>query len=288
MTVAEKSGWPQAPESLPRPVIDSHTHLDVHDRSLHGDIAPDAEDLLSRAAEVGVPKVVQIGCDVESAEWSVPFARNHPQVAVGVALHPNDAARMGVRSGQAALEAAWARIEQLARDDVVRAVGETGLDYYRTPQPEGRALQHESFRWHIDLAKRLDKTLVIHDRDSHDDVISVLLDEGAPDRVVFHCFSGDAAMACVCAEHGWFMSFAGVITFGSAEKLREALRVAPDDLVLVETDAPYLTPKPHRGRVNATYLMPWTVRRMAQERGAELAEMCDRLVANTHRAFGDW
>ena len=288
MTVAEKSGWPEVPEALPRPVIDSHTHLDVHDRSLHGDTAPDAEDLLHQAAEVGVPKVVQIGCDVESAEWSVPFAKDHPQVAVGVALHPNDAARIGVRGGRAALEAAWARIEQLGRDDVVKAVGETGLDYYRTPQPEGQAFQHESFRWHIDLAKRLDKTLVIHDRDSHDDVIAVLLDEGAPDRVVFHCFSGDAAMARVCADHGWFMSFAGVITFGTAEDLREALRVVPDELVLVETDAPYLTPKPHRGRVNATYLMPWTVRRMAQERGSEVAEMCDRLVANTHQAFGDW
>ena len=288
MTVVEKSGWPPAPEALPAPVIDSHTHLDVHDRSLHGDTAPDAKDLLRQAAEVGVTKVVQIGCDVESAEWSVPFAHDHPQVAVGVALHPNDAARMGVRGGRAALEAAWTRIEQLAHDPVVKAVGETGLDYYRTPQVEGQAFQHESFRWHIDLAKRLDKTLVIHDRESHDDVISVLLSEGAPDRVVFHCFSGDAAMARVCAEHGWFMSFAGVITFGSAEGLREALRVVPDDLVLVETDAPYLTPKPHRGRVNATYLMPWTVRRMAEERGTELVVMCEQLVANTHRAFGDW
>lgn len=286
--MADKTGWPEVPEALPRPVIDSHTHLDVHDRSLHGDTAPDAEDLLRRAAEVGVPKVVQIGCDVESAEWSVSFAKDHPQVAVGVALHPNDAARMGLRGGRAALEEAWTRIEQLAQHPVVKAVGETGLDYYRTPQPEGRAFQHESFRRHIDIAKRLDKALVIHDRESHDDVISVLRDEGAPDRVVFHCFSGDAAMARECAEHGWFMSFAGVVTFGSAEELREALRVVPDDLVLVETDAPYLTPKPHRGRVNATYLMPWTVRAMAQERGSEVDVLCDRLVANTHRAFGDW
>jgi TatD DNase family protein len=209
-------------------------------------------------------------------------------VAVGVALHPNDAARIGVRQGKGALEAAWDRIDELARDSVVRAVGETGLDYFRTPEPEGQAMQHESFRWHIDLAKKLDKTLVIHDRDSHDDVISVLLDQGAPERVVFHCFSGDAEMAKVCAERGWFMSFAGVITFGSAEGLREALRVVPGDLLLVETDAPYLTPKPNRGRVNATYLMPWTVRRMAQERGEDLDELCDALVVNTYRAFGQW
>ena len=286
--MAAFSGWPDAPEVLPRPVIDSHTHLDVHDRSLHGDVAPDPDELLRRAAEVGVPKVVQIGCDVESAEWSVPFAKEHPQVAVGVALHPNDAARIGVRHGRAGLEQAWARIDELAREDVVKAVGETGLDYFRTPEAEGQVFQHESFRWHIELAKELDKTLVIHDRDSHDDVISVLLDQGAPKRAVFHCFSGDAAMARVCAEHGWFMSFAGVVTFGSAEGLREALRVVPDELVLVETDAPYLTPKPHRGRVNATYLMPWTVQRMAEERGVEVAQLCDQIVANTHRAFGDW
>jgi TatD DNase family protein len=209
-------------------------------------------------------------------------------VAVGVALHPNDAARIGVRQGRDALQAAWARIDELARDPVVRAVGETGLDYFRTPESRGQAIQHESFRWHIDLATELDKTLVIHDRDSHDDVISVLLDQGAPKRVVFHCFSGDADMARVCAEHGWFMSFAGVITFASAEGLREALRTVPDDLLLVETDAPYLTPKPNRGRVNATYLMPWTVRRMAEERGVDVEKLCDDIVANTHRAFGHW
>jgi TatD DNase family protein len=286
--VARVQGWPDAPEALPRPVIDTHTHLDVHDRSLHGEAAPDPDDLLRWAAEGGVPKVVQIGCDVESAEWSVPFAKDHPQVAVGVALHPNDAARIGVRDGRAGLETAWARIAELARQDVVKAVGETGLDYFRTPDAKGQAFQHESFRWHIDLAKELGKTLVIHDRDSHEDVISILLEEGAPERVVFHCFSGDADMARVCTEHGWFMSFAGVLTFGSADSLREALRVVPEELVLVETDAPYLTPKPHRGRGNATYLMPWTVRRMAQERGADLAELCDQLVANTHRAFGNW
>lgn len=281
-------GWPDAPEPLPRPVIDSHTHLDVHDRSLHGDERPDPDDLLRRAADVGVPKVVQIGCDVESAEWSVPFAMDHPQVAVAVAIHPNDAARIGVREGRAGLEKAWSRIGELAKGDAVKAVGETGLDYFRTPEAEGQAFQHESFRWHIDLANELDKTLVIHDRDSHDDVISVLLDQGAPRRVVFHCFSGDAQMARTCAEHGWFMSFAGVVTFGSAEGLREALHVVPDELLLVETDAPYLTPKPHRGKVNATYLMPWTVRRIAQERDVDVAQLCDQIVANTHQAFGHW
>ncbi|MDA2989390.1 MAG: TatD family hydrolase, partial [Actinomycetota bacterium] len=168
---------------------DRFTYPPGRARSIHGEVAPDPDELLRRAAEVGVPKVVQIGCDVASAEWSVPFAKEHPQVAAGVALHPNDAARIGVRQGRAGLEQAWARIAELAREDVVKAVGETGLDYFRTPEADGQAFQHESFRWHIELAKEVDKALVIHDRDSHDDVISVLLDQGAPDRVVFHCFS---------------------------------------------------------------------------------------------------
>jgi len=152
--VARVAEWPDAPEALPRPVIDSHTHLDVHDRSLHGDVAPDPDELLHRAAEVGVPKVVQIGCDVESAEWSVPFAKSHPQVAVGVALHPNDAARIGVRQGRAGLEQAWARIAELAREDVVKAVGETGLDYFRTPERSSTSPSAGISTWRRNLARR--------------------------------------------------------------------------------------------------------------------------------------
>jgi TatD DNase family protein len=161
------------------------------------------------------------------------------------------------------------------------------LDYFRTPAA-GRAAQHESFRYHIDLAKRLDKTLVIHDRDAHEDVISVLLDQGPPERVVFHCFSGDAAMAHVCASHGWYMSFAGVITFKNSVALREALMVAPIDLLLVETDAPYLTPTPNRGKVNASYLMPYTVRTIAELRELSEEETAATLTGNTIRVFGDW
>jgi len=281
-------GWPEAPTPLAAPVIDTHTHLDVHDRHLHGDAKPDPDDLLARAHEVNVTKVVQIGCDVESAEWSVAMAQDRPEVVVGVALHPNDAARIVERDGRAALEGAWTRIDALARDPKVRAVGETGLDYYRTRDASGHAVQQESFRWHIALASELDKTLVIHDRDSHEDVIATLEDAGAPRTVVFHCFSGDAAMARVCAERGWYMSFAGVVTYKNAQELRAAVAEVPDNLLLVETDAPYLTPVPHRGRVNATYLMPHTVRALAEERGTDEVTMAHLLYDNAQRAFGAW
>ena len=276
-----------APEPLPAPVIDTHTHLNLHDRYLHGDAVPEADGLLALAAGVGVTKVVQIGCDVEYARHSVALAQTRPDVIVGVSVHPNDAARMHERDGEHALNEALAEIAVLARDDVVRAVGETGLDYYRTDESL-HAVQQRAFRWHIDLANALDKTLVIHDRDSHDDVMAVLLEQGPPSRVVFHCFSGDAEMAARCAEHGWFMSFAGPITYKANDGLRAALAVVPDELLLVETDAPYLTPVPHRGKPNASYLMPHTVRFMAAQRGVEVEAMCHLLYDNAQRAFGAW
>jgi TatD DNase family protein len=278
---------PAAPEPLAAPVIDTHTHLNLHDRYLHGESVPDADELLALASSVGVTKVVQIGCDVEYARQSVELARTRPDVVVGVSIHPNDAARIAERDGALALDAALAEIAALARDDVVRAVGETGLDYFRTGT-DLHSVQQRSFRWHIDLALELDKTLVIHDRDSHDDVLSILDDQGAPDRVVFHCFSGDAAMASRCAERGWFMSFAGPITYKANESLRSALAVVPAELLLVETDAPYLTPVPHRGKPNASYLMPNTVRFMAVQRGVDEADMCALLYDNAQRAFGSW
>ena len=275
------------PEALAAPVIDTHTHLNLHDRYLHGESVPDPDELLAMAASVGVPKVVQIGCDVDYARHSVELARTRPNVIVGVSVHPNDAARIHEREGAAALDAAIDEIAILAREEVVRAVGETGLDYFRTEQPLHAAQQH-SFRRHIDLAKELDRTLVIHDRDSHDDVIAVLESQGAPERVVFHCFSGDAAMARYCSDQGWYLSFAGPITYKANESLREALDVTPDHLLLVETDAPYLTPVPHRGRPNASYVMPHTVRAMAERRGVDEADLCRLLFDNAQRAFGAW
>lgn len=282
--MGEFTDWPTPPAPLARTVIDSHTHLDVHDRGLHGDETPDPTDLLKRALEVGVDRVVQVGCDVKSSAWALQAALDFPQVLATVALHPNEAPR---RAAAGELQSALASIAELAQNPRVRGIGETGLDYFRTDE-SGRAAQHESFRWHIELARELGKTLVIHDRDSHDDVLAVLQGQGAPEKVVFHCFSGDAAMARVCATNGWFMSFAGVITFKNAEGLREALDVVPDELLLVETDAPYLTPAPNRGKVNASYLMPYTVRAMAERRGVSESDMCELLTANALRAFGDW
>jgi TatD DNase family protein len=241
------------------------------------------EQLLAEAAAVGVPRIVQIGCDLPSAHWAVDAAARFDSVIAGVALHPNEAPRLAERGE---LEAAYAEIETLARThDKVRAIGETGLDAFRTGD-EGRAVQRESFEWHIDLAKRLDKTLVIHDRDTHDDVLEVLDAVGAPDRWVMHCFSGDAAFARQCLERGAYLSFSGTITFGNAEPPREALRIAPQDRILVETDAPFLTPTPYRGRTNASYLIPLTMRRMAVERDEDLAGLCAAVDANTEVAFG--
>jgi TatD DNase family protein len=276
-----------APEPLAAPVIDTHTHLNLHDRYLHGESAPDPDELLALAAGVGVTKVVQIGCDVDYARHSVEMARTRPDVIVGVSVHPNDSARIHDQQGAAALDAAIDEIAVLARDSVVRAVGETGLDYYRTGE-ELRPAQQHAFRRHIALAKDLDKVLVIHDRDSHDDVLAVLDTEGAPARVVFHCFSGDAEMARHCAARGWFMSFAGPITYKANDSLRAAMASVPDELLLVETDAPYLTPVPQRGKPNASYLMPHTVRFMAAERGLDEAAMCSLLFANAQRVFGEW
>ena len=270
---------PPAPEPLPHPVVDNHCHLDIAD----GDWLA-TEAAIAAAAAVGVPRIVQIGCDLPGARWAVAAAQEHPALVAAVALHPNEAARLAA-AGE--LEQALSHIEELAHaHDKVRAVGETGLDHYRTPEGPGRAAQEESFRRHIELAKRADLTLVIHDRDAHRDVLRVLADEGAPERWVMHCFSGDAAFARACLDAGAYLSFAGTVTFKNADPLREALALTPVDRLLVETDAPYLAPMPYRGRPNASYLVPVTMRAMAQVRGADLGELCAAVDANTEAAFG--
>jgi TatD DNase family protein len=271
-------GWPPVPEPLPHPVVDNHCHLDI---GRDGEPWEPAA-AVAAAAGVGVTRIVQIGCDLPGARWAVAAAQEYDGLVAGVALHPNEAPRLAA-AGE--LEAARAEIETLAAEPPVRAVGETGLDHFRTGE-EGRAAQVDSFAWHVDLAKRLDKTLVIHDRDAHEAVLDVIDAEGAPARWVMHCFSGDAAFARACLDRGAYLSFAGTITFKNAEPQREALRLAPQDRVLVETDAPYLTPAPHRGRVNASYLVPLTVRRMAEERGEDLATLCAAIEASTFAAFG--
>jgi TatD DNase family protein len=262
-------------------VADSHCHLDM---SLDDVDVLTVEDALAASAAVGVPRIVQIGCDLPGARWAVQTARRHAAVVAGVALHPNEAPRL---AADGRLEQALAEIDALAADPRVRAVGETGLDHYRTGE-DGRGVQEESFRAHIAMAKRHGKALVIHDRDAHDDVLRVLEDAGAPDRVVFHCFSGDRAMAERCARRGWWLSFAGTVTFKNAGGLRDALAAVPLDRLLVETDAPYLAPMPYRGRPNASYLVPHTVRAMAEVCGVAEDELCTAIAANTTAAFGDW
>ena len=276
-----------SPVALVAPVIDTHCHLDIHDRHLHGGSMPDPDTLIALAASVGVTRIVQIGCDLEAARLSIELAKTRPALVVGVGLHPNEAPRIFEKEGRAGLDAAYEAIASMAREDVVRAVGETGLDYFRSGE-EQRPIQQESFRRHIAIAKEVGKTLVIHDRESHQDVMDILIEEGAPERVIFHCFSGDAAMAKFCADQGWYLSFAGVVTFKNATELHEAATVVPDDLILVETDAPYLTPVPNRGKPNASYLMPFTVRALATLRGVSEEAMAGHLWTNAQRVFGEW
>jgi TatD DNase family protein len=272
---------PPAPAPLQVPVADSHCHLDI---ATSEDDRLEVDQALARSAAVGVPRIVQIGCDLPGARWAVETARRYADIVAGVALHPNEAPRLAEAG---TLDAALAEIDALAADDAVRAVGETGMDFYRTG-PDGRAVQEESFRAHIEMAKKHGKALVIHDRDSHDDVLRILEDAGPPDRVVFHCFSGDTAMAEHCVRRGWWLSFAGTVTFKNAQGLRDALAVAPLDRVLVETDAPFLTPSPYRGRPNASYLVPHTVRAMAEVLGVGEDTLCTAIAANTEAAFDPW
>jgi TatD DNase family protein len=270
---------PPPPEPLPAPVVDNHCHLDIRD----GDDWMDPGEALARSAAVGVTRIVQIGCDLPGARWAVETALQHDAIVAGVSLHPNEAPRLEA-NGQ--LEEALDEIERLASScDRVRAVGESGLDYYRTG-PDGVAAQKRSFAAHIDMARRLDKALVIHDRDAHQDVLAMLDEHGVPDRTVLHCFSGDAEFARACLDRGAYLSFAGTVTFKNATLLRHALQVAPIDKILVETDAPFLTPMPYRGQTNASYLVPLTVRAMAAARGDDLEELCRAIAANTDAAFG--
>ncbi len=261
---------PPAPEPLAVPVADSHCHLDL----MGGDVAAQ----LAAARAVGIDTVVQVGVDLPSSRLSAELAAAFAPVWAAVALHPNEAGR-----GAATAEA-LAEIALLARLPAVKAVGETGLDHFRTG-PDGHRLQEESFRAHIQIAKDSGKALVIHDRDAHDEVLRVLAEEGAPATVVFHCYSGDAAMARVCADAGYYLSFAGPVTFKPNHDLREAAAVCPGDRLLVETDAPFLTPMPFRGRPNAPYLVPLTVRAVAAARGQGVDELCAAIAANGRRAF---
>ncbi len=278
-------GYPPLPEPLPVAVIDSHCHLDIGALGRSGEAGMDVELALSAAEAVGVDEIVQVGVDVGSSRESVRLAADWAQIHAAVALHPNEAPRIHAEHGLPTLQAVWREIAELASEPHVVAIGETGLDFFRT-DASGRAAQEESFRAHIRLARELNKTLVIHDRDAHADVLRVMDDEGAPLGVVMHCFSGDADFAREVSDRGWYCSFAGVVTFKNAAGLREALEVVPRERILVETDAPFLAPMPYRGKPNASYLIPWTMQVMSEHLGVDLADLCTQVRANTIEAFG--
>jgi TatD DNase family protein len=270
--------FPPAPEPLAVPVFDSHTHLDITVQEAPG---TGVDDLIAAAVKAGVDRLVQVGVDVPSSRWSAELAGRDERVLAAVAVHPNEAPRL------ADLDEALREIEALARLPRVRGVGETGLDTFRTGA-EGRAAQEASFRAHIAIAKRHRKALIVHDRDAHADVLRVLDEEGAPETVILHCFSGDAEFAAECVRRGYLLSFAGTVTFGNAANLRAAAAITPPEQMLVETDAPYLTPMPYRGRPNASYLIPHTMRALAETTGADLDELCAAISATGDRVLGPW
>lgn len=299
-------------------MVDGHTHLDAVLEMTVDDAPPEPDpasrtpntppaprprsldDHLDLARAVGVVGAVQVGCDLESARWTDAVVRERAELVGAVAVHPNEAVlHAGVREvapdglvphplprHDVPLDEAVAEIARIARANPrVRAIGETGLDYFRAGE-RGRAVQREAFRAHVAVAKELGLPLQIHDRDAHADVVDVLLRDGAPDVTVFHCFSGDEELARLCVAHGWYLSFAGPLTYRANDELRRALRATPLGQVLVETDAPYLPPLPHRGRPNAPYLVPLTVRAIAEVQERPLAEVCERLYHTAGAIYG--
>jgi len=267
---------PAQPDPLPRSALDSHTHLDM--------IRLPVDQVVAAARAAGIARIVTVGTDLDSSRWSARCAAEHDTVYAAVAIHPNETVR--ATAGGPAAEAVLAGIEALARLPRVVAVGETGLDYYRDHAPPD--VQRWWFREHIKIAKQTGKALMIHDREAHADVLRVLAEEGPPDRVVFHCFSGDVPMVKQCAEAGYVMSFAGNVTFGNAQPLRDAAAAAPLDLILAETDAPVLTPVPNRGKPNEPALTADTLRCLAAVQGLDLAALCDTVTATAARTFGPW
>jgi TatD DNase family protein len=264
------------PEPLPAEAFDSHCHLDMIERP-PGQIVADA-------AAVGITRMITVGCDLPSSRWAAACAAEHGPVYAAVAIHPNETAAAAALPGGAA--AVLAEIAALAALPQVRAVGETGLDYYRDASDP--AVQRDWFRGHIAIAKQARKPLMIHDREAHEDVLRLLDADGAPEQVVFHCFSGDEVMAKRCADAGYVMSFAGNVTFANAQQLRDAAAVAPADLILVETDAPFLTPVPHRGKPNSPAMVAHTLRCIAEVKQLDVAELCAAIAATGERVFGPW
>jgi len=265
-----------APPPLPAGAFDSHCHLDMIERPV-GTVVADA-------LAAGLSRMITVGCDLPSSRWAAACAAEHQPVYAAVAIHPNETAKAAAQAGGA--DAVLAEIGALAAQPRVRAVGETGLDYYRDWADP--SVQRDWFRGHIAIAKAAGKALMIHDRAAHEDVLRLLAADGAPEQVVFHCFSGDEAMAKRCAEAGYVMSFAGNVTFANAQQLRDAAAAAPAELILVETDAPFLTPVPHRGKPNAPAMAAYTLRCIAEVKQLDVAELCAAIAATGERVFGPW
>lgn len=277
----QKLSYPDLPEPLLVGTYDNHTHLEIAD----GDQPMNYQDHLALANQVGILGAVQVGVTLESSKWSAEVASKDSRLLAAVAIHPNEAARY---ESMQALDVDIDGIADLASQERVRAIGETGLDFFRTESEQGKSFQQHSFERHIQIAKDFGLALQIHDRDAHEQVVETLLRVGAPEKVVFHCYSGDIELAKICAEHGWYTSFAGNITIKRNQHLRDSFRHMPKDLILVETDAPFLTPEPLRGRPNAPYLVPITVRFMAAELGMDANELSGQLAKNTVAVYGSW
>jgi len=273
--------YPELPEPLLVGTYDNHTHLEIAD----GDQPMHYTDHLSLATQVGILGAVQVGVTLESSKWCAEVAAKDPRLLAAVAIHPNEAAKY---ESKEALDLDLAEIAQLAKQERVRAIGETGLDYFRTEDSSGIELQQYSFERHIEIAKENGLALQIHDRDAHDKVVETLLRVGPPKKVVFHCYSGDLELAELCKANGWYTSFAGNITIKRNQHLRDSLKAMPIDKILVETDAPFLTPEPLRGRPNAPYLVPITVRFMAEQLGMDANVLSGQLAKNTIDVYGSW
>jgi TatD DNase family protein len=271
-------GRPQAaaPEPLPGFAFDSHCHLEMIDMPV--------ADTLAQATAAGITRVVTVGTDAASSHWAAACAATFPDVYAAVAIHPNETAAAAATSAER--DTVLADIARLAGLPRVRAVGETGLDYYwDDAAPE---VQRDWFRAHIEIAKQAGKPLMIHDRDAHADVLSILAADGAPEQVIFHCFSGDAELAERCTQAGYLLSFAGTVTFGNAADLRAAAAVSPAELILAETDAPFLTPAPNRGKSNAPAQVAHTIRAIAAAKQMDVAKLCAVIEATGERVFGPW
>lgn len=271
---------PPAPEPLTVPAIDAHAHLEIVTNTETD--SPEIADVIAQAATAGITRLVQVGYSAEQSKWCVRLAEQFPGVVLAaVALHPNEAPVVSD------LESDLGVIAELAKHPRVRAIGETGLDYFRTP-PELRELQQYSFKQHIQIAKDNGLALVIHDRDAHQDVLDILEQVGAPEKTIFHCYSGDLEMAKYCVARGYVLSFAGTVTFKNAPALREAVKYVPDELLLVETDSPFLAPTPHRGALNTPAQVANIVRFIATERGQTPEHVAKVTSQNAIRLFGSF